>query len=75
VTLDILDGNLRDLVDLYNNEAGGQAELVGAASPRVTTYVKEVPWDEVLEVLVASLKGKFRRIGDRIEISGLEGER
>ena len=33
-----------------------------------------VLWDEVLEVLVASVEGRFRRIGDRIEISGLEGE-
>jgi TPR repeat protein/HEAT repeat protein len=73
VTLAISNADMRDLALLFKDIAGLPVELPNRPYEPVTVFVTDVPWDQALDVIVASLGLTYRVDGDRIRVEAPPG--
>jgi hypothetical protein len=61
---------LQDIARLFQDIAGRPVELPPSDAPRfVTVAIREVPWDEALELMVSTLGGRVTIGEERIVIT------
>jgi hypothetical protein len=70
VSLTFQRGQLQDIARLFQDIAGRPVELPPSDAPRfVTVAIRDVPWDEALELMVSTLGGRVTIGEERIVIT------
>lgn len=64
ISLNLKDAALKDVLSLLSGVAGRNFVIAGQTDAKVTLSVKDVPWDQVLAILLVNNKLGYQKVGN-----------
>ncbi len=63
ISLNLKEASLREVIAMLSNVAGRNFVITGATDAKVTLNVKDVPWDQVLAIILVNNQLGYQKVG------------